>query len=184
MTPATNLLRGEKVRLTALTDSDVPTLTAWYSDGEFLRLFDTPVIPKTAAEVSKWLEDMQKSSRNFAFAVRPIEGDKLIGYLEIDGIQWTHGTGGMGLGIGDPADRGQGYGYEAGQMGLRLAFHELNLHRITVTVFEYNTHSLALCEKLGFQREGVYREHLQHDGRRYDTILLGLLRREWEARQA
>ena len=63
---------------------------------------------------------------------------------------------------------------------MRFAFDELNLHRVQLTVFSYNERAIALYEKLGFQREGVYREHLQRDGRRYDMYLYGLLRHEWE----
>jgi RimJ/RimL family protein N-acetyltransferase len=31
-------------------------------------------------------------------------------------------------------------------------------------------------------REGVYREFIERDGRRYDMYLYGLLRREWRGR--
>jgi len=65
-----------------------------------------------------------------------------------------------------------------------FAFDELNLHRVTATVFSNNERSIALFEKLGFRREGVYREFLQRDGRRYDMYLYGLLRPEWEAQNA
>jgi RimJ/RimL family protein N-acetyltransferase len=51
-------------------------------------------------------------------------------------------------------------------------------------VFSYNLRSLTLFEKLGFQREGVFPEFLQRDGRRHDMILFGLLCHEWEAQQA
>jgi RimJ/RimL family protein N-acetyltransferase len=50
-------------------------------------------------------------------------------------------------------------------------------------VFSYNKRAIALYEKLGFQREGVYREFLQRDGKRFDMYLYGILRREWDARQ-
>ena len=66
---------------------------------------------------------------------------------------------------------------------LRFAFNELNLHRVQLTVFEYNDRAVAVYERLGFQREGVYREALYRDGVRYDMYLYGLLRREWEAQQ-
>ena len=62
------------------------------------------------------------------------------------------------------------------------AFGELNLHRVQLTVFAYNERAIALYEKLGFVREGVYREFMACDGVRYDMYLYGLLRREWEAR--
>ncbi len=66
---------------------------------------------------------------------------------------------------------------------LTFAFDELNLHRVQLTVFSYNRPAIALYEKLGFQREGTFREFLQRDGRRHDMFLYGLLRREWQARE-
>jgi RimJ/RimL family protein N-acetyltransferase len=178
---SSDLFRGKKVRLASLADDDISTLVQWYQDPHFLRHFDSrPAYPKTEEELRSWLESLRKDERTMAFAVRPLEGDKLVGYLEIDGLDWQHGVCGMGLGIGDPADRGQGFGYEATQLALRYAFHELNLHQVQVTVFAYNPASIALLEKLGFRREGVYRERLQRDGVRYDMLLYGLLRQEWQ----
>jgi len=176
------LLRGTLVRLTALTPDDLPTIAGWYENTEFLRLFDSrPAYPQTEKEIGRWLEEMQKSTNDFPFGIRRLDNDELIGYVEIDGVAWTHQVGGMGLGIGDPANWGKGYGHEATQLALEFAFQELNLHRVVVTVYSYNQRSMALCKKLGFRREGVYREHLLRDGQRYDMHVFGLLRREWEA---
>lgn len=52
------------------------------------------------------------------------------------------------------------------------------------TMASWYEDTTALSEKLGFQREGVYRERLSRDGKRYDMYLYGLLRREWEPREA
>lgn len=49
-------LRGERLRRTAMTEADVPALTRWYSDGEFLRLLDSePAHPKTEAHVAEYV---------------------------------------------------------------------------------------------------------------------------------
>jgi len=86
----------------------------------------------------------------------------------------------LAIGIGDHANWGQGYGREAIKLMLGFAFNELNLYRVQLSVFSYNQRALALYEKLGFQREGTFREFLHRDGQRYDMFLYGLLRREWE----
>lgn len=96
---------------------------------------------------------------------------------------WTHQVGWVSVAFGDRANWGKGYGSEAMRVALAFAFHELNLHRVQLTVFSYNERAIALYEKLGFQRDGTLREFLQRDGRRYDMYLYGLLRREWEAMQ-
>ena len=176
-----NLLHGTKVRLTALTSADLPTIARWHENGKYLRLFDAlPARPKSQAELARWLEERQKETQVFLFGIRLLDGDDLIGVLELDGILWAHQVGWLSIGIGDRDNWGKGYGYEAVQLALKFAFHELNLHRLQLTVFSYNDRAIVLYEKLGFHREGTYREFLERDGRRYDMYLYGLLRHEWE----
>ncbi|NLE75961.1 MAG: GNAT family N-acetyltransferase, partial [Chloroflexi bacterium] len=66
--------------------------------------------------------------------------------------------------------QGQGIGAEAGALTLEFALRELNLHRVSSTVFAYNLPSQALMERLGFRREGAFREFVHRDGARYDMI--------------
>lgn len=180
MTSST-LLRGSRVRLTALTQSDLPIVAQWHQNPEFLRLLDAlPAYPRTEASLAQWLEDRHKATDAFLFAIRTLDNDALIGYVELDGILWTHRVSGVSIAIGEAKHWGKGYGYEVMQLVLRFAFDELNLHRVQLTVFCYNERAIALYEKLGFQREGIHREHLQRDGRRYDMYLYGLLRSGWE----
>jgi RimJ/RimL family protein N-acetyltransferase len=177
------LLQGELVRLAALTDSDAVAIAHWHQDTEFMRLFDAgPAYPKTEAEVKRRVEALRQDEKTLIFAVRSVQGDELVGYLELDGINWQHGVCGLGLAIGDPAQRGRGYGREAAELALTFAFDELNLHRVQATVFSYNVRSIALLEKVGFRREGAFREFLQRDGQRHDMLLYGLLCHEWRSR--
>lgn len=179
---ASNLLQGSKVRLTALSAGDLATLARWYQDAGFLRLFDArPAYPRDEAALARWLEEQHKDPNTFIFAVRLLDSDELVGYVVLDGIEWSNQAGWLAIGIGDRRNWGQGYGYEAMRLILAFAFHELNLHRVQLTAFSYNERAIALYERLGFQREGVFREFVQRDGRCYDMYLYGLLRREWEA---
>lgn len=178
---SSNLLAGEKVRLTAVTSNDLPTITRWWADADFLRLYNSaPAVPRNEEQLSRRFDLGQTSPDTFLFAVRLLEYDDVIGLLELDGIEWSNRTTFLSIGIGAPEYRGKGYGYEAMRLALNFAFNELNLYRVCLTVFSYNEAAIALYERLGFTREGVYREHLERDGRRHDMILYGLLRREWQ----
>ena len=175
------LLVGPRLRLAALAEADLPVLARWHQDAEFLRLFDaTPAAPRSESVLRQWLEDRHKAQDAFVFGVRLHDGDELIGIVELDGILWSHQVGWLSIGIGARERRGWGYGAEALGLAIDFAFGELNLHRLQLTVFSYNMPALALYERLGFRREGVYREFLQRDGQRYDMYLYGLLRREYE----
>jgi RimJ/RimL family protein N-acetyltransferase len=178
----TKLLFGPNVRLTALGLHDLPLLVQWYQDAEFLRLLDAvPAAPRSEGALREWFEERQKGRDGFLFGVRLHEGDQLIGVVELDGILWNQQVSWLSIGIGDAGRRGQGYGAQALRLALDFAFRELNLHRVQLTVFSYNTAAIALYEKLGFQREGAFREFLHRDGQRHDMYLYGLLRREWDA---
>ncbi|MBN1287277.1 MAG: GNAT family N-acetyltransferase [Anaerolineae bacterium] len=174
-----NILQNDRARLTALTPDDIPAMLPWFEDAGFMRHLDAcPAKPKTASELKKWVEDMQSSNDGFILAVRPAGGEDLTGVVEIDGILWTHQVTWLAIGIA-PGMQGKGYGRAAMELALKFAFDELNLHRVQLTVFAYNTRAIALYEALGFTREGIYREFLLRDGQRYDMYLYGLLRREW-----
>jgi RimJ/RimL family protein N-acetyltransferase len=175
------LLIGNRVRLTALTKEDLPTIARWQENDQFLRLFDAvPAYPKTKHTLEQWLEERHKAKDGFLFGIRALDSDDLLGYLEIDGILWTHQTGWLSIAIGDPELWGKGYGREGLELALGFAFGELNLYRVQLSVFSYNDRAIKLYERLGFQREGVCREFLHREGTRHDMIWYGLLRREWE----
>lgn len=176
------LLRGQRVWLSALGREDAAVIVHWDTDSAFLRLLDAaPAVPRTEEEVVRWLESAHRDHNRYVFGIRLLISDELIGWLELDDIQWNHRTCGLGIGIGSAMHRGRGYGSEALTLALDFAFYELNLHRVGLTVFAYNYRAIALYEKLGFVREGASREHLQRDGQRYDLLHYGLLCREWAA---
>lgn len=179
---STNILCGARVRLAPPIADDAPSIARWHADAEFLRLFDArPAYPQSEAELARWLEDRRREEGTYFFAMRPLDGDELLGIVELDGIMWPHRHAWLSIAIGEARNRGRGYGADALALILRFAFDELNLHRVQLSVFSYNQPAIALYEKLGFIREGAYREHLRRDGAWYDMYLYGMLRHEWEA---
>ncbi|WP_257985073.1 GNAT family N-acetyltransferase [Bacillus sp. T33-2] len=119
--------------------------------------------------------------RLFRFAVRMKETNGLIGFAEVDVNLWTHRTGWVAIGIGEESAHGKGLAEEAMVCLLNHCFHELNLHRVQLTVFSYNIAAINLYEKLGFKKEGTYREFTERNGRRHNMYLYGMLRPEWKS---
>jgi RimJ/RimL family protein N-acetyltransferase len=174
------LLKGETVRLTALEDEDISTISLWYSDADFLRYFDkVPAYPKGKQELLEWVRKVREGANSFPFAIRPLDSDEMVGYIELDNVQWWNGVATLGIGIGSNEHRGKGIGKEALNLVLEFAFKELNLHRVQLNVFSYNEKAISMYEKAGFKREGVYREFVSRDGERWDMYLYGILKSEW-----
>lgn len=180
-----NLLRGDQIWLNALSRSDAAVMARWEYDSEYLRLMDSsPALPRNEETIIRWLDAASKSQKDFTFGIRLLKNDDLIGWAQLDGVDWVHGTAAVGIGIGNRSYWDGGYGSETMTLLLHFAFNELNLHRVFLTVFSYNERAIHVYEKLGFQLEGRYREHLQRDGQRYDMLVYGLLNREWVGRGA
>ncbi len=78
----TNILRGTKVRLTALNKDDASVMARWSEDAEYLRLQDTNLaLPRTEAEQAAFIEKQNQASDTIVFAIREVETDNLIGFV-------------------------------------------------------------------------------------------------------
>lgn len=182
---ATQLFEGPDIRFGPIDyETDPAVESAWTHDAGFMRLYDTdPARPASAAIVKKQYEKLEKQmeeDKNLQhFMIRAREDDRLIGRAMVQRIEWTNGNCAIRLGIGSPADRRRGFGTQALRMLLRFAFSEINMFRVTAYVQEYNEGALALLKKFGFVEEVRSREALERDARRWDLIVLGLLKDEW-----
>ncbi|HET7087605.1 MAG TPA: GNAT family protein [Anaerolineae bacterium] len=178
------IFKGELVRLTAsISDKDAETLASWSRDSEFQRLLDDdPAQPRSVKKVKEEIEEEPKHDR-FPFLIRTLADDRLIGFVGLGGVRWTHRDAWVGIGLGDREYWGKGYGTDAMRVVLRYAFAELNLHRVTLGVFEYNARAIRSYEKAGFVVEGRSKQEVLRDGRRWDGIYMGILRDEWEKKR-
>jgi RimJ/RimL family protein N-acetyltransferase len=177
-----DIFRGKLVYLTAQDPKTIAEHSSqWSRDTELQRLMDSnPARPLSAKAIQEWIEkDMEKGNVHY-FSIHTLQDDRLIGDVGLDGIQWSHGDAFMGIALGDREYWGKGYGTDALRLILRYAFHELNLHRVTLSVFEYNPRAIRSYEKVGFVHEGRLRKFLNREGRRWDFIFMGITRQEWE----
>jgi len=155
-------------------------VAGWSRDSEYDRLLgEEPATMFTPRQVEDWFE---KESHPFFFIIQTLVGDQPIGLIELDGPEWTSGDAFFGIGLGERSVWSQGYGSDALDVLLRYAFRQLGLRRVSLTVFEYNPRAIRTYEKAGFQHEGRLRQWLNRDGRRWDMLMMGILRQEWEAR--
>ncbi len=183
----TNLFTGSLVRLSAEDPQQMADAFArWNQDTEYYRLLDNdPARLWSAKKMKEMFEkDIENDSPTFVFfSVRTLADDRLIGFVAFEGIDWANRDTFVAIGIGERDLWGKGYGTDAMRLMLRYGFTELNLHRVSLTVFGYNPRAIHSYEKCGFKHEGRIREFLLRDGKRWDMLHMGILRAEWEQRE-
>ena len=86
------------------------------------------------------------------------------------------------IGLFHTTGYGKGIGSWAIEKTLAFAFEELDLHRVELDVFSFNTRAIHTYEKMGFRFEGVRKDAIK-DGDEYaDDILMAILEEEWRSR--
>ncbi|HBF41293.1 MAG TPA: GNAT family N-acetyltransferase [Anaerolineaceae bacterium] len=177
------LFEGQLVRLVPIEpERDSRNISTWSKDSDYSRLLDiSPAVMYNPKLVQNWYEKGEQHEH--VFMIQTLEDDRMIGFINLGGINWAAGTGWVGIGIGDPGYRGKGYGTDAMKVLLYYAFTELNLHRIDLDVFEFNRRAIRSYEKAGFKYEGTERERIFKEDQRWDILNMGILKSDWELLQ-
>jgi UDP-4-amino-4,6-dideoxy-N-acetyl-beta-L-altrosamine N-acetyltransferase len=172
------MIYGEKVRLRRVEREDIPTFVRWFNDPE-VREFLMMDRPLSTAEEERWFEGQLEDQNSELFAIETADGVH-IGNIGLHNVNWQHRRAELGIVIGEKECWGQGYGSDAVRTALRFAFETMNLHRVSLRVYEDNARGIRTYEKCGFQHEGRAREAIFRQGRYYDELRMGVLRREFE----
>lgn len=178
-----NFQKGKLVRLVAFEpEKDSEVLVRWNRNSEYQQLLDSgPARVYAPVSVKEWME--KHANEIYNFGIRTLEDDRLIGQVDLSGVDWVARNCWVGIGIGDQEYWGKGYGSDAMNEVLRFGFEWLNLNRVSLTVFSYNERAYRSYLKCGFKEEGRLRQWMQRSGERFELIFMGILRDEWIACQ-
>ncbi len=178
------LFTGQLTRLAASNpETDPKIMAVWHRDSEFFRLaYGRIAQPWSEARLKERIEKYGGESDEPVFAIHTLADDKLIGQIGL-WLGHPHGEGYVWILIGDREYWGKGFGTDAMRVLLCYAFQELNLHRVALRTFGFNTRAIRSYEKVGFVHEGRVRLALNRMGQRWDEIWMGILRSEWETQR-
>lgn len=181
----TPTLHTPRLLLRPFTEADTDALFALQSNRHVLRYWDSP--PWTErARAALFIASCRQIEQEGTGARLVIERAADAAFLGWCGlVRWNpdYRSASMGYCLGEAA-WGQGFATEAAAALLQWAFATLDLNRVQAETDTRNTASSRVLEKLRFVHEGTLREDCIVDGDVSDTWVYGLLRRDWEQRQA
>jgi RimJ/RimL family protein N-acetyltransferase len=173
---------GDRLYLRPLEPADAPLLAASNNDPEVRHTFFTHTPVSIAHEERRIREELYRPGATYLpLAICLKENAKAIGLVSYNRLDLVSGMAVFGICLTDRAEWGKGYAREATELTLLHGFEALNLHRIQLHVWVGNTAAIRIYETCGFQREGVLREAMRHDGQWCDFLVMGLLEDEWRA---
>jgi RimJ/RimL family protein N-acetyltransferase len=162
---------------------DAADLYRIFSDPEVMKYWSSP--PMTQSEEAEAL--VEGIHRGFAahslyeWGIVRKEDGRLIGTFTLWHLDERNRRAEIGFALARDV-WGHGYMREALTAAFDFAFGPMDLSRLEADVDPDNAVSLGLLERLGFRREGLLRERWHVGGQVLDSVILGLLRRDWNAR--
>ena len=174
------LLKTDRLLLREYTHEDAAGLLEIRTDPQVMKYLDREPfkdIEEAKKFISVKLKD-QKEHKGISWAVC----DKLSGEFMGDLAYWKIIAGDHRAEIGYTLKTQywkQGYMTEALRSILEWGFSKLGLHSVMADINPDNNASRQLLLRVGFQKEGYYRENYHFRGQYYDSEMYGLLERDF-----
>jgi len=174
------MIRGKKVSLRPVMESDYPLIRQWMNHPEIWRYMDYEE-PYSLQDVREDIERSREEGQPFAILV----GDRPIGRIGLNQFRRRDRICSFHMFIGEPAYWGKGYARDAVMALLSYAFERFDLHQVELWTLADNNRAVGTYERCGFVLEGRLRERSWKEGHWVDHVVMSVNREEFaKAREA
>lgn len=145
------------------------TYLGWLNDPEVYRWLETRG-SQTMPMIKEYI-NQQITNKTYMWAIKIKSLQKHIGNIKVDAINEIHSLGEFGILMGDKAEWGKGYAREASLEIMNYFFEKPEpLRKITLGVVDQNEAAVKLYKNLGFEVEGLYKDHVCYEGIYYSIL--------------
>jgi RimJ/RimL family protein N-acetyltransferase len=176
-------IEGETVVLRRHVQDNIGAFRRWYQDPDVARLARYQDTPMRADEVDRFFQLRALGTDSLTMAIHERSTGRLVGTCAFSQMDGDNGSAMYHITIGEKDVWGRGYGTEATRLMVDHAFTALGLHRVALSVFDFNERAIRAYARVGFLTEGRAREAVWRDGRWWDELSMSILAPEWKARK-
>ena len=155
------MIKGKKVGLRAVEKQDLPFLRDWRNIVEFRKNF-REVRELSLNDQEAWFDHLQKTKHiNYMFTIVDLDTQKPIGAAGLLYINWIIRSADFSFYIGDDNKYigNDGIAKEATQLLIDYGFNNLNLHKIWMELYEFDSEKLNFFQKeFKFKQDGLLRD--------------------------
>lgn len=186
--PQVQLLQGQYCRLEKIGTAHTEDLWAVYNDKTPAQNW-TYLPPKYGPfadknDFSAFMQEMMQSQDPYHFAIIDQADGKALGTFSLMRIDRANRSVEVGAVIYGEALKRSRIAGEAQFLLAQYVFEQLRYRRYEWKCDSLNDPSRRAALRLGFQFEGIFRQHLVYHGRNRDTAWFSMLDSEWAANKA
>lgn len=174
------VLRTKRFTLRAAREQDCLDILALYSDervAQYLPLAPFETVDDAMGELG-WYTKIFVEKSGLRWMIEDAVSGRVIGTCGFLNREEVHNRAEIGYDL-HPDYWGQGVMTEVAHAVLQFGFMNMELNKIEAKADPQNKGSIALLQKLGFQQEGLLREHEFEKGRYVDLAVFSLLKSEF-----
>src|SRR5262245_19803847 len=169
------VLKTERLTLRPIRMSDAHALFPLFSDPATMQHWSHAPLTRIEEMQTRIAHNLPPQSKpGFSFAITK-DGERALGWINF--YNESHGIAGLGY-ILAASERGQGLVSEAVEAMLQHGFKTLKLHRVYLDIDPQNERSVAVAERAGFRREGLFQKAFFRDGEYLDSVFYAMLYEE------
>lgn len=169
------MYKSNKICLRAFTESDAKFIIEMKMDFDGLKAAGGRPFPSNENSEKEWISKMYPNGllSNIHFVIEEIQTKQFIGYCSALNINYINRNAHVGF-FFHKNGRGKGYFREAQIIFYGYLFKEINLKKVYSHALAYNEIALKVDKEVGFQVDGVMKEHIYQNGNYHDAIMLSL----------
>lgn len=156
------------VELRNLKVSDCDIIFNWIKNPELRKMTGTRGSIKYSTHLN-WFEKKINDTRNIIKII--IYDSCPVGIVGTNEIDINNRNANIYIYIGSKEYRKKGIASKAIQLITEILFNEYDCHKIIAMIRSYNTASINLFEKCGFNCEGIQKDQVLYNGVFYDRLL-------------
>lgn len=174
-------MASPRVTLRPFERGDFEPLIAWATTPERLMQWAgvTFAYPLDGAQLDGYLAGSRAAAPDhLAFTAEA--GGHVVGHICLNAIDRVRRSGTLSRVLVLESARGGGVCTPMVDAALEVAFRDLRLHRVDLTVFDFNAAAIACYERAGFSVEGRLRDLRRlRDGEYWTALVMSILEDEW-----
>jgi RimJ/RimL family protein N-acetyltransferase len=174
------MIRGEKIYLRPVKQSDLALLESWNNDTSIEGEYNAFGLRPVGTVEKRFAEDGLIGARSGELLVINYD-DEVVGMVSYHQVRYGPNDGSVVYNIGIhlvPEHRGKGYGGEAQRLLATYLFAVYPIMRVEATTDIENIPEQKALEKVGFRRDGVMRKAQWRTGDWHDMVVYSKLRGE------
>ncbi|MBO8170816.1 MAG: GNAT family N-acetyltransferase [Bacillaceae bacterium] len=163
--------------------SDFKQLIHWIDSPQMLMQWGGPQFnyPLDERQLGQYIEHAnQDHSDHYVYKVIHQVTGRVIGHISLGQVDRKNKSARIGkVLVGDKNLRGQGICRLMMEEILKMAFDKLDVHRVSLGVFDFNQSAITCYERVGFKKEGLLRDCRKIGDKYWSLWEMSILDFEW-----